>query len=280
MQPEVGGSESSKISVYRRHAEKVMLDLIRFAKALCKEIGVEKLGIGPVKSEERAFMKAKDKYKGEIRMVKDFCRCLIVCADFNQLLAALLLVSSRCRQVLVRLKTISLTRDSCALPGGYRHAVVNVVLDGHVCEVLLTTEAMYDVCGTRGVRHYFHSMELGTDTLPKIGLLLKGSTAEERSNMIADIERRFPMLSNKSLEEAELTEYQKNVLNCLCSLLIRNGFYKWANLSIKMLLIARSAEYPNHHPIIIEIKESLASTYDALGMVEEVSLDAPFAFRS
>jgi hypothetical protein len=65
---------------------------------------------------------------------------------------------------------------------------------------------MYNICGTRGVRHYFHSMELYTDTLPDVSLLLKGSTSDERANMIAAIESRFPALLKGDHEDMTLNE--------------------------------------------------------------------------
>jgi hypothetical protein len=63
-----------------------------------------------------------------------------------------------------------------------------------------------------------------------------------------------------------------NVLYCLCHLLIHNKFYKWANLCLKKLLRIRVAEMPKHHPMVIEIKELLAATYQAQGLESECEL--------
>ncbi|GMH73142.1 hypothetical protein TrRE_jg5756 [Triparma retinervis] len=263
------------VKVYTKQAEEAASSLFSLAKQICLKLNIDKLGIGPIKTEERALLKAKEKYNGDVRMVKDYSRCVIVCVDYTQLLAGLLLVHSRCAKVLVRLKTRALTRVNEALKGGYRHAVANVLLKGHVCEILFTTEDMYSICGTRGVRHYFHSMELYTDTLPDVSLLLKGSTSDERANMIGVIESRFPALlkgDDGVGAEIELNEYQVNVLYCLCHLLIHNKFYKWANLCLKKLLRIRVAEMPKHHPMVIEIKELLAATYQAQGLESECEL--------
>lgn len=128
-------SPREAVKVYTKQAEEASSSLFSLAKEVCIKLGVDKLGIGPIKTEERAFLKAKEKYNEDVRMVKDYCRCVIVCTDYTQLLAGLLLVHSHCAKVLVRLKTRALTRVHEALKGGYRHAVVNVLLKGHVCEV-------------------------------------------------------------------------------------------------------------------------------------------------
>ena len=134
------------VKVYTKQAEEAASSLFSLAKQICLKLNIDKLGIGPIKTEERALLKAKEKYNGDVRMVKDYSRCVIVCADYTQLLAGLLLVHSRCAKVLVRLKTRALTRVNEALKGGYRHAVANVLLKGHVCEVRMA-KGRYNICG-------------------------------------------------------------------------------------------------------------------------------------
>ena len=264
-------SLSSAALFYRKMSERALPKLLVIAKRICLRLGIESIGLGPVKTEKRAVEKASRKYKGDIRAVKDWCRVMIVCDDFMQLVAAIELVRAKLSQVLVRLKLRSLTDPEGQLAGGYRHCLVNLLLEDHICELVITTKSMFSVCENRGVRHYFHCMDLEIDSLSDVRLLMKGAPSEQRSQMIAEAEKRFPKLRT-DVKVEYMSEYTINVLHSLTYMIMMNKYYKWASLNLKRLLALRVNEFPVQHPIIINLKEMLAECYNNMGKMVENQL--------
>lgn len=254
-----------KPTAYPAQADAAQKKLMSLAKRLCTHLKITSVGVGPPKTVSRAVSKASSKYAGDITRVLDWCRAVIVCPNPSVLLSALLLIRSRCSSTLVRLKTDSLIGE--ALPGGYRHAVVNFDLGGHVGELCLTTEEMWSVCKTKGSRHYFHCMDLGSDSLRNVDSIILGVGSEERGDMIQDVEGRFGKLLES---DGNWTEYQTNVVMALTRLLIHSGFDRWASLNLRKILnhyelVDKSASNPN----VNEVKKILVRCLERMGNHEE-----------
>lgn len=239
--------------------------LMSLSKRLCQKLNITSIGIGPPKTVDRALSKSSQKYNGDITRVLDWCRCVVVCPTPEILLAAVLLIRSRCSKTLVRLKTDSLINDP--LIGGYRHVVVNFDLGGHIGELCLTTEEMWSVCKTRGSRHYFHCRDLGSDSLRNVDSVVLGVGAEERGDMIQDVEARFGKLLES---DGNWTEYQTNVILALTRLLIHSGFDRWASLNLRKILQHFSlVNKDSSNPNVLEVKRILVRCLTRMAQHEE-----------
>ena len=70
-------------------AETALPSLVEICKALAGSLGMEEVGVGPVKDAGAALRKAEKKYEGDVLKVTDYCRALLVVKDFPTLLALL-----------------------------------------------------------------------------------------------------------------------------------------------------------------------------------------------
>ena len=66
-------------------AEEALPSLVEICKALAGSLGMEEVGVGPVKEVSSAIRKAEKKYEGDVLKVTDYCRALLVVKDFPTL---------------------------------------------------------------------------------------------------------------------------------------------------------------------------------------------------
>ena len=244
--------------------------LLSVCRRLALKLGCENVGVGPPKTLARAKAKAEEKYGGDDSRVLDWCRCTLVVGSVSGVLAAVRLVRTRCVASLCRVKLDSLLGDP--KPGGFRCATVNLLLAGHVCEIMICTEGMWAVNGNRGVRHYFHSLDLGEGTLPDVGDVLTGTTRKARGDMIAYATDRHPFLrDDRMLRDAR----ECVVAASFARLLEMAGFDRWAVLNLKRVLRAfeggggcEPAVGGARNPNVREVKEMLARCYERMGHKE------------
>ena len=145
-------------------AEAALPSLVEICKALAGSLGMEEVGVGPVKEVSSAIRKAEKRYMGDVLQVTDYCRALLVVKDLPTLLALLELARDSFGPLIRRVKLSSLKSDRVPKPGGYRDCIINMELKDHICEVQVHIWPMWVVCGVDGFRHYRHCLEYSTDT--------------------------------------------------------------------------------------------------------------------
>ena len=121
--------------------------------------------MGPVKTEERAHQKAVIKYGGDPFKITDFVRLMLVVPDLAAAIACVEIISSKYEARLVRLELDKLKKRK--IPGGYRHITVNLLVNGHIAEIQIHIECMFQVLrGMEGVhRHQNNAREFRTDSI-------------------------------------------------------------------------------------------------------------------
>ena len=117
------------------HPCAIFHSLVEICKALAGSLGMEEVGIGPIKETQAALKKAERKYDGDLLKITDFCRALLVVKDLPSLLALLELARDSFGPLIRRVKLSSLKSDHKPLPGGYRHCIINLELKEHICEI-------------------------------------------------------------------------------------------------------------------------------------------------
>mmetsp|Transcript_16796 Transcript_16796/g.25138 ORF Transcript_16796/g.25138 Transcript_16796/m.25138 type:complete len:741 (-) Transcript_16796:252-2474(-) len=147
-----------------RKAEEALPSLVEICKALAGSLGMEEVGVGPVKEVSSAIRKAEKKYEGDVLKVKDYCRALLVVKDLPTLLALLELARDSFGPLIRRVKLSTLKSDHESLAGGYRDCKINIELKNHICEIQVHVWPMYVICGVDGFRHYRHCLEYSTDS--------------------------------------------------------------------------------------------------------------------
>lgn len=70
-------------------AEDALPSLVEICKALAGSLGMEEVGVGPIKEVSAAIRKAEKKYDGDVLKIEDYCRALLVVKDLPTLLALL-----------------------------------------------------------------------------------------------------------------------------------------------------------------------------------------------
>jgi len=223
--------------------------LVEICKALAGSLGMEEVGVGPIKESSSALRKADKKYGGDVLKITDYCRALLVVKDLSTLLAVLELARDSFGPLIRRVKLSSLnnSRDA-ALPGGYRDAKINVELKDHICEIQIHVWDMYAICGVDGYRHYRHSLEYSTDTFRNPYQALQGLETQVVAEMIVIAEETVsdvPLYNLQWFQEKYMLDYYAEV-----GLFLSHKLYVWAEVTLKRLIQLR-IESPNiglyHH---------------------------------
>lgn len=241
----------SKVEVTKAliaQAETAMPSLVEICKALAGSLGMEEVGVGPVKDVESALRKAEKKYDGDILKVTDFCRALLVVKDFPSLLALLELTRDSFGPLIRRVKTSSLKADHKAKPGGYRDCIINVELKGHICEIQVHLWSMWTVCGVDGFRHYRHCVEYNTDSFDDAYEALDGLDRKTMAELI--------VMAEEAVAETPLDNldwyHEKYILDYFAEagLFMRHGLDVWAEIIFRRLIKLRTESPdigPDHH---------------------------------
>jgi hypothetical protein len=109
---------------------------------------------GPVKTASAALIKSEKKYAGNPLLVTDFCRVSLFVPDIATLLALIEIVLSKYSSIIKRIKLSSLKSKHLPLVGGYRDCKINVDIDGHICEIQVHLEPMWNIKEESGYSHY------------------------------------------------------------------------------------------------------------------------------
>jgi len=235
-----------------KQAEKALPSLVEICKALAGSLGMEEVGIGPIKETQAALKKAERKYDGDLLKITDFCRALLVVKDLPSLLALLELARDSFGPLIRRVKLSSLKSDHKPLPGGYRHCIINVELKEHICEIQVHLWPMWLVCGVDGFRHYRHCVEYNTDSFENAFDALEGldrKTMAELMVMAEEAVAETPLESLEWFQEKFILDYFAEV-----GLFMKHGIYVWAEITLRQLVRLRTQSPdigPDHHETIL-----------------------------
>lgn len=235
-----------------KQAEKALPSLVEICKALAGSLGMEEVGIGPIKETQAALKKAERKYDGDLLKITDYCRALLVVKDLPSLLALLELARDSFGPLIRRVKLSSLKSDSKSLPGGYRHVVINVELKEHVCEIQVHLWPMWLVCGVDGFRHYRHCVEYNTDSFENAFDALEGLDRKTMAELIVMAEEAVaetPLESLEWFQEKFILDYFAEV-----GLFMKHGIYVWAETTLRQLIRLRTESPdigPEHHETVL-----------------------------
>ena len=235
-----------------KQAETALPALVEICKALAGSLGMEEVGIGPIKETQAALKKAEKKYDGDLLKITDFCRALVVVKDLPSLLALLELARDSFGPLIRRVKLSSLKSDHKSLPGGYRHCIINVELKDHICEIQVHLWPMWLVCGVDGFRHYRHCVEYNTDSFENAYDALEGLDRKTMAELIVMAEEAVaetPLESLEWFQEKFILDYFAEV-----GLFLKHGLYVWAEITLRHLVRLRTESPdigPDHHETIL-----------------------------
>ena len=212
-------------------AQEAMPSLVEICKALAGSLGMEEVGVGPVKEYSAALKKAEKKYSNDPLKVTDYCRALLVVKDIPTLLALLELARDSFGPIIRRVKLSSLKEKNSPLVGGYRDCKINLELKNHICEIQIHLWPMWCICGVDGYRHYRHCQEYNTDTFDDPFDALAGLDKKTRAEIIVMSEEAVSSMPIDSLEwyhEKYILDYFAEV-----GLFMQHGLYVWAETTLR-----------------------------------------------
>lgn len=218
-------------------ANDALPSLVEMCKALAGSLGLEEVGVGPIKEVSPAIKKAERKYDGDVLKVTDYCRALLVVKDLATLLALLELVRNSFGPVVRRVKLSTLKSDFPSLAGGYRDCKINVELKGHICELQIHIWPMWLICGVDGFRHFRHSTEYATDSFPDSFDALEGLDRKTRAEIIIMAEEAVAAMPLDTLEwhqEKYILDYFAEV-----GIFMKHGMFAWAEVTLRQLIKLR-----------------------------------------
>ncbi len=118
---------------------------------------------GPTKKPSVALLKSEKKYDSNPLLVTDFCRVSLFVPDIATLLALIEIVLSKYSGIVRRIKLSSLKKEHSPIVGGYRDCKINVDVDGHICEIQVHLESMWNIKEEGGYFHYKKCTENSVD---------------------------------------------------------------------------------------------------------------------
>uniref|UniRef100_A0A7S2SGC9 Uncharacterized protein n=1 Tax=Eucampia antarctica TaxID=49252 RepID=A0A7S2SGC9_9STRA len=254
-----------------KRAEDALPSLVDICKALAGSLGMEEVGVGPLKDVSAAIRKAEKKYEGDVLKVTDYCRALLVVKDFPTLLALLELARDSFGPLIRRVKLSTLKNDHKSLPGGYRDCKINLELKDHVCEIQIHVWPMWVICGIDGFRHYRHCLEYATDTFADAYDALSGLDKKTLAELIVMSEEAVADMPLDNLEwyhEKFILDYFAEV-----GLFLRHGNTVWAEVTLNQLIWLRS-ESPDigpDHEETLYLKKYLLQAYKEDGKEKEAA---------
>jgi len=234
-----------------QRAEVALPSLVEICKSLAGSLGMEEVGVGPVKDASSALRKADKKYEGDVLKVTDYCRSLLVVKDFPTLLALLELARDSFGPLIRRVKLSTLKTDRAPKPGGYRDCIINLELKDHVCEISIHLWPMWVVCGVDGFRHYRHCLEYSTDTFGDPFEALAGLDRKTVAELIVMAEEAVADMPLETLEwyhEKFILDYFAEV-----GLFLAHGLHEWAETTLRTLIKLRCQSPdigPDHHETV------------------------------
>jgi hypothetical protein len=235
-----------------KQGEAAMPSLVEICKALAGSLGMEEVGVGPIKEITAVLKKAEKKYDGDLLKITDYCRALVVVKDFASLLALLELARDSFGPLIRRVKLSSLKNDQQGKAGGYRDCIINIELKGHICEIQVHLWPMWLVCGVDGFRHYRHCLEYNTDSFEDAYDALEGLDRKTMAELIVMAEEAVaetPLDDLEWFQEKFILDYFAEI-----GLFMKHGLHVWAEITLRHLIRLRTSAPdvgPDHHETML-----------------------------
>lgn len=227
-------------------AHETLPDFVEVCKGLAGSLGVEELGIGPIKEAAVALRKAQRKYDGDLLKVTDFCRALIIVDDFAALLGLLELVRDSYGDLIRRVKLSTLKANQPSKVGGYRDCIINMEINGHICELQVHLKPLWNICRTKGYKHYVHSLEYKTDSFKDAYASLQGLDRKTLRELIAladDLTQPHPLDNVAPNQEKIIMDYF-----ALAGLYYKVASYTFGEIFFSRLMEMRKETFGSLHP--------------------------------
>lgn len=150
-------ADTSPIRICHRLAEDAVVAMPKL-KEICIDVGtklsMKTFAVGPTKKASEALAKCTKKYGGDPLLVTDYCRVAMFAKDIATLLAVMEIMLTKYKDIVRRIKLSHLRENHAPLVGGYRDCKINVDVDGHICEIQLHLEQMWNIKEGKGYAHY------------------------------------------------------------------------------------------------------------------------------
>lgn len=150
-------ADTSPIRICHRLVEDAVVAMPKL-KEICFDIGaklsMKTFAVGPIKKASEALTKCTKKYGGDPLLVTDYCRVAMFAKDIATLLAVMEIILTKYKDIVRRIKLSNLRADHAPLAGGYRDCKINIDVDGHICEIQLHLEQMWNIKEGKGYAHY------------------------------------------------------------------------------------------------------------------------------
>jgi len=208
-------AEKSPIRVCHRLAEDAEAAMPKL-KEICIDIGtklsMKTFAVGPTKKASEALMKCTKKYGGDPLLVTDYCRVAMFAKDIATLLAVMEILLTKYKDKVRRIKLSNLRADHAPLAGGYRDCKINIDVDGHICEIQLHLEQMWNIKEGKGYAHYkaCKANDVDSTTTYDIQRTLSGLDRKFLSELImvgADATQKVRLEDLHSGNEESIREY-------------------------------------------------------------------------
>lgn len=261
-----------------KKAEEALPSLVEICKALAGSLGMEEVGVGPVKDVNASLRKAEKKYEGDLLKITDYCRALLVVKDVPSLLALLELARDSFGPLIRRVKLSSLKSDHEPMSGGYRDCKINLELKGLICEIQVHLWPMWVVCGVDGFRHYRHCLEYSTDSFGDPYEALEGLDRKTMAELVVMAEEAVaetPLDNLEWYQEKVILDYFAEV-----GLFMKHGLHAWAEVTLKQLIKLRTESPdigPDHTETLIlnryleQVLKAQGKDDEAKGVTERVT---------
>lgn len=150
-------AEISPIRICHRlveDAEAAMPKLKEICIDIGNKLGMKTFAVGPTKTASVALVKCTEKYGGDPLLVTDYCRVALFAKDIATILAVMEIMLTKYKDKVRRIKLSNLRAEHAPLAGGYRDCKINIDVDGHICEIQVHLEQMWNMKEGKGYAHY------------------------------------------------------------------------------------------------------------------------------
>ncbi|KAL7489151.1 hypothetical protein ACHAW6_014738 [Cyclotella cf. meneghiniana] len=239
-----------------KEAKIVLPDLIDLCVDIGRKLDMKTMAVGPIKTASAALIKCEKKYGGNPLLVTDYCRVSLFVPDISTLLALIEIVLSKYSYLVKRIKLSNLKSDHSAIIGGYRDCKINVDIDGHICEIQVHLEALWNLKEESGYSHYKRCFENNVNISTfDISRTLTGLDREFLSDLIKvgeDAVESNPVTSLKHHSESQIRDY-----SALASLYLYYGLPVRAEYTLRQIVKLRTESLnfgPGHAETLMHLK--------------------------
>ena len=231
-------------------------------KEICVDIGtklsMKTFAVGPIKKASDALLKCIDKYGGDPLLVTDFCRVAMIVKDIATLLAVMEILLTKYKEQVRRIKLSNLRANHAPLVGGYRDCKVNIDVDGHICEIQIHLEPMWNIKEGKGYAHYksCKANDVDSTTTYDIKRMLSGLNRKFLSELVmvgADAAQQVHLEDLHSGNEESIRRYF-----ALACIYLKKGSPGSAEIVLSRLVRVRSDSLifgPRHSETLIFMRK-------------------------